>query len=349
MIETPPVLVRRATVADADALATFGRRQFAETFGAHNDPGDLAAYLDGTYNAAVQGAELADPRVRVLVAEVEGAWAAYALVSTRGAAPVAVSGDSPWQIERFYVDRAYHGQGLSDALMDAALDIMANGGAQVVWLSVWERNARAIAFYKRRGFTDVGSAMFTVGSDAQLDRVLARPVRDRRITPLPRSTVRRPALLVRLQRGREGRDFVAGVRADGSSCWLRRPGGMPRSDRALVAVEATLNLEQGVFALVAAGADLAEFLLPAAAARADAAGWVVRLATVLDAESASPHVGGAAKVTAALGRPPEGAPLLDDALLLALRGALARLDVAWRGLAADDALEFPFGVERVGG
>lgn len=349
MTESPPVLIRRGVAADAASLADFGRRQYAATFAAGNDPADLAAHLDATYSEGAQGAELAHPRVRVLVAEVAGAWAGYALVSARNAVPASVPGEVPWQLERFYVDRAFHGQGLADALMDAALDLVAHEGAQVAWLTVWDRNARAIAFYRRRGFIDVGSTVFMVGTDAQVDRVLARPVRDRRTSPLPRSTVRRPALVIRLQRGAAGRDFVAGVRADGSSSWLRRPGGVPRRDRALVAIEATLALPHGVFAQVAAGAEVAEFFEPGGPARGDAAGWSMRLAALLDAEGAQPRLGGASGIAAALGRPPAGVPDLDDTVLIALRGAFARLELAWRGLAAGDALEFAVGVERSAG
>ena len=38
---------------------------------------------------------------------------------------------------------------------------------------VWERNARALAFYAKSGFVDVGTADFYVGTDRQTDRVLA--------------------------------------------------------------------------------------------------------------------------------------------------------------------------------
>ena len=41
-----------------------------------------------------------------------------------------------------------------------------------LWLSVWERNPRAIAFYVKMGFIDVGTTDFYVGSDRQTDRVL---------------------------------------------------------------------------------------------------------------------------------------------------------------------------------
>jgi RimJ/RimL family protein N-acetyltransferase len=39
---------------------------------------------------------------------------------------------------------------------------------------VWEENPRAIAFYLKSGFEDVGTTDFWVGSERQSDRVLLR-------------------------------------------------------------------------------------------------------------------------------------------------------------------------------
>ena len=352
MIDATPVSIRLAGVEDAAALAAFGREQFAVTFGPDNDADDLAAYLDQHFGEQVQRDELADPRVRVFVAEVQGQWAGYTLSSTRVAAPTGVLGTLPWQIERFYVDRAWHGQGLSDALMDVTLDAIARDDAQVVWLSVWERNTRALRFYARRGFVDVGRTTFQLGRDLQTDHVLARPVRDRRGIATPRSTVRRPQLLIRLQRGHDGRDLIACVRADGTSSWLRTSSGLARADRAVIAIGATLALPGGVCTQVAAGAEIADFVQPGAAERGDLAGWELRLAALLAAAPGAPdarHEINASALREALGTAPPGAPLLDDALLLTVQGACARLELAWRGLAAGDALEFTVGVGRDGG
>ena len=41
-----------------------------------------------------------------------------------------------------------------------------------MWLGVWERNPRAIAFYIKSGFVVVGSHVFIVGNDRQTDLVL---------------------------------------------------------------------------------------------------------------------------------------------------------------------------------
>jgi ribosomal protein S18 acetylase RimI-like enzyme len=60
--------------------------------------------------------------------------------------------------------------------MQRCLDEVRDRGRATVWLGVWERNARAIAFYTRWQFADVGSHSFLLGTDRQTDRVMARSV-----------------------------------------------------------------------------------------------------------------------------------------------------------------------------
>jgi RimJ/RimL family protein N-acetyltransferase len=59
---------------------------------------------------------------------------------------------------------------------DSDATALAELAARTVWLGVWERNARAKAFYLKAGFNDVGSQVFVVGTDSQTDRTLVRQI-----------------------------------------------------------------------------------------------------------------------------------------------------------------------------
>jgi ribosomal protein S18 acetylase RimI-like enzyme len=175
------LIIRRAEPRDAAALAAFGARTFAETFGADNSPEDLSAYLAGAYGEQQQLAEFADSGIVTLVVErCDEGDARPGLVAfsqlRRGPAPPCVTLPSPVELWRFYVDRAWHGRGVADVLMQAALEAGRELGGASVWLSVWERNPRAIAFYTKSGFSDVGWKVFMVGRDPQTDRVMARAI-----------------------------------------------------------------------------------------------------------------------------------------------------------------------------
>ena len=170
-----PVAIRQASDADAAMLAEVGAQLFQATFAADNDPLDLYVYLSDAFTPERQRAELADPDRICLLAEDGAVVAGYALLR-HGATQLHVTGVRPLEIQRFYVDRAWHGRGVAARLMAACLDAARARGAETVWLGVWERNPRAIRFYEKHGFADVGSQAFRLGSDLQTDRVMTRPV-----------------------------------------------------------------------------------------------------------------------------------------------------------------------------
>lgn len=165
--------LRYATAADNQLLAEIGRETFADTFGPDNTPEDMAAYLAGAFGPEQQARELADPAARFFIAEA-GAEPVGFCHLVFGPAPAGVGGARPMEIARIYARRAWQGQGVGARLMRAALDEAAQAGCDVVWLGVWERNPRAIAFYQRWGFVEVGAQTFRLGSDLQRDLVLAR-------------------------------------------------------------------------------------------------------------------------------------------------------------------------------
>jgi ribosomal protein S18 acetylase RimI-like enzyme len=170
----PVPAIRRATAKDAALLADLGRRTFAETFGPDNTPEDMAAYLDGAFGPEIQAAELADPCTTFFVADIEGAAAGYAQLRS-GNTPE-VTGENPIEVVRFYASKEWIGHGVGPALMRACLDEAHRAGFQTLWLGVWERNARAQAFYRKWGFRVVGAHVFQLGSDPQTDLLMERPV-----------------------------------------------------------------------------------------------------------------------------------------------------------------------------
>lgn len=168
-------MIRRAEPADAAALTAFALRVFSGTYGAYNTAEDLAVYLADAYSEAHQAREIANPDIITLVAAEDGHLAAFAQVR-RQPPPEGIEADAGIEIWRFYVDPAWHGRGLAQRLMactlDAARELAAGKGSRKVWLGVWERNPRAIAFYEKCGFRDVGPKSFLFGRDLQTDRVL---------------------------------------------------------------------------------------------------------------------------------------------------------------------------------
>jgi diamine N-acetyltransferase len=171
--------IRRGTLADAPLIASVGADTFATSFGAQNTPENLAKHLASAFGIDIQQRELADPAVTYLIAEQNGRTAGYAQVR-EGDAPSCVAGASPVEVRRFYVLPEFHGTGTAQALMDACADEARHRGGRTLWLGVWDQNPRAIRFYTKWGFEDVGGQTFMLGDDPQQDRVLSHSLESRR-------------------------------------------------------------------------------------------------------------------------------------------------------------------------
>lgn len=175
MIQKAPPVIRRAVAADAGLLAELGARTFSETFAADNKPEDMADYLAASFSPLHQAAELTDPRSVFLVAEVDGVAAGYGKLRA-GEALEGVAGEKPVELVRLYVSKEWHGRGVGEALMRALVDEARRAGHRTLWLGVWERNARAQAFYRKWNFREVGAHVFQLGSDPQTDLLMAREI-----------------------------------------------------------------------------------------------------------------------------------------------------------------------------
>ncbi len=164
---------RRARPGDAATLARLGAETFTETFGHLYQPADLALFLK---NHEVENwqAELADPAFAIMVVEAEGEAVGYAKIGPphlpfepRG---VAV------ELRQFYLTQPFQGRGIADDMMRWVIDEAERRGGDDLYLSVFVDNHRAKKFYERWGFVAEGRYAFMVGTHADEDVVMRRPL-----------------------------------------------------------------------------------------------------------------------------------------------------------------------------
>jgi ribosomal protein S18 acetylase RimI-like enzyme len=163
-------LIRTATAGDAEALSAFARQTFPLGCPADVDPADIVAFAAVELTATRFHDLLSDARTTTFLADSQGKIVGYTMF-IRDERHAFIKEERVVELRKFYVDPAFHGQGLAHALMQAALGRF---GSETVWLSVFSRNPRAISFYQRYGFEVVGEQKFLVGKDPQNDFVMRR-------------------------------------------------------------------------------------------------------------------------------------------------------------------------------
>jgi ribosomal protein S18 acetylase RimI-like enzyme len=167
------LVFRKCDIDDLATLQSLSRSTYDITFRHLNTPENMAAYLDSAFDLEKLRGELNDPDSEFYFLYADGKLAGY-LKLNEGAAQTDINDSDSLEIERIYVTREFQGCGLGGVLMDKALEITKARGKAYVWLGVWEKNEKAIGFYKRYGFLETGHHSFVMGDEVQSDFVMRK-------------------------------------------------------------------------------------------------------------------------------------------------------------------------------
>ena len=169
MVASGTLVIRKAMSADAAALSAFGARTFSDAFGTDNTPSDMEAYLAKSFSPSMQLQEISDPASAITLA-VDTGGLAEALAGYTHLVEDAEPGSI--LLKRIYVDHGWQGSGLGGLLVEESRRECRRRGRRRLWLTVWERNLRAVTFYERAGFRISGQTTFQLGDDVQTDFVM---------------------------------------------------------------------------------------------------------------------------------------------------------------------------------
>ena len=160
--------IRAISISDLAQLQKIGKTTFAETFTEHNTKEDLDKYLEESFSNEKLSSELNNPHSSFYFAEIENNVVGYLKINF-GASQTELKDNEALEIERIYVLQAFHGKKLGQALYEKANSIAKEMKVNYVWLGVWEKNNKAIQFYKKNGFVPFDTHIFKLGNDEQTD------------------------------------------------------------------------------------------------------------------------------------------------------------------------------------
>ncbi len=169
------VVLREGSAADAEMLALVAAATCLDAF-AGILPGDAIVQHCARHNTPERFVYyLAQPTTKawLAVAAEGGAAVGYSML-TAPDLPLDDLGPRDLELRRIYLLSRFQGSGAGQQLMDVALTAARVGGAERLLLGVYAKNWRALRFYERNGFRQVGTRQFTVGTLVCDDFVLGR-------------------------------------------------------------------------------------------------------------------------------------------------------------------------------
>lgn len=163
----------KCTLEDSRDLQEISYDTFEETFGSQNSPENMSAYLEKAFNIKQVEKELSNPLSYFFFVYFHDEIAGYLKVNT-GDAQSENMDDDAMEIERIYIKSKFQKRGLGKYLFNKAMNIAREKNKKKIWLGVWEKNERAIAFYEKLGFVQIGSHSFFMGDEEQTDYIMVK-------------------------------------------------------------------------------------------------------------------------------------------------------------------------------
>lgn len=169
--------IRELTTTDIPELVTLATKIFRETFTHLNTPEAMEGFISKDYTFENFQRELDEPDSKYFFAcDDDGKAIAYMRLRKNSEVDHFL-GNNHIEIQRIYVDQAYHGRKVADQLMQLAIDVAREKKHDWIWLGVWEHNPRAQRFYQKWGFERFSEHDFYMGDERQTDWLMKKDLR----------------------------------------------------------------------------------------------------------------------------------------------------------------------------
>lgn len=169
----PEFTIRYATADDAELIANLSRKTFHETFGYVNTKENMDKFMTEQFSREKLIKEVTEPGNTFLLVFDHDVPVGYVRMREGKKFPE-FDGKDSIEIVRIYSINTYLGTGVGQQMMRQCIFIAKELKKEIIWLGVWEKNPRAIAFYTKWGFEKFGEHDFFLGDDQQRDWLLMK-------------------------------------------------------------------------------------------------------------------------------------------------------------------------------
>ncbi len=162
--------ITRATLKDVKLISELGAKTFDQAFRGTCTDKDLEGVLQEYYNEEQVAKELNDPQDYFFVLYHNEVAAGYTRINLGRETEKHFKDKKSAELKRIYFLEDFHGKGLANQLLEYCFEFFKEKNYEQVYLSVWEQNKRAQAFYIKHGFVDTRiENPFPLGETPQMD------------------------------------------------------------------------------------------------------------------------------------------------------------------------------------
>ncbi len=161
------IKIRRATVADVEAIASLGKCTFEESYGDFfNNQENLSKYLNKSFSLEKikNSLEKTENVYWIVYDQKELKPIGYAKLKLNSPSEFIDDKQYVCKLQRIYLRQGYEGQGIGSKLHEVILEYATRLGYKNLWLSNLKLKKQAVSFYKKKGYAIAGEHPFTIGN-----------------------------------------------------------------------------------------------------------------------------------------------------------------------------------------
>ena len=157
-------------------LIEISKETFISTFGDSTSEKNLKEYIEKAFNINKMYDELVNENSLFYILYDDKTPVGY-LKLNEGEGQTDIKDSCSLEIERIYVVKEFQSIGIGKILLNKAIEIALYKNKDYIWLGVWEKNEKALAFYKKNDFIIISQHSFIMGDDEQLDYIMKKDLK----------------------------------------------------------------------------------------------------------------------------------------------------------------------------
>jgi ribosomal protein S18 acetylase RimI-like enzyme len=167
--------IRKCKEEDLTALRDLSESVYYEAYKDTNSREELNTYIRKAFTLDQIQSELGNPRSEFYFLYLDGQLVGYFKLN-EAPAQMDIHDPASLELQRIYMTGYAQRNGLGSYAMEHIVQIARQKGVQYIWLGVWEKQTDAIAFYRKHGFSEIGTHLFAVGNDIQTDYIMRKDI-----------------------------------------------------------------------------------------------------------------------------------------------------------------------------
>lgn len=167
--------IRKARLGDLNNLAVLKQQVWISTYATEGLIEEFSSYVLSEYSVENVRKSITDTNKITLLAISDDAVVGCVEILLSPKSPISPI-EPCIEISTFYILERFQGIGIGKKLLTVCLNEIKRLNFNKVWLTVYYKNQKAIEFYRRQNFIQIGETDFLLGEDKHKNYILIRDV-----------------------------------------------------------------------------------------------------------------------------------------------------------------------------